>query len=129
MNIEEAIEKILIKIRTGKEVTIGDDTIIETLLTAYEKEKGENNNWKNYVTNDLEKQITEKNNKIFKLEAELEKEKEKNKELENRNKELNIIRLEYLVSQFPDTTETYKKYKKELDEAISNLNGGINNDR
>ena len=118
MNIEEAIEKILIKIRTGKEVTIGDDTIIETLLTAYEKEKGENNNWKNYVTNDLEKQITEKNNKIFKLEAELEKEKEKNKELENRNKELNIIRLEYLVSQFPDTTETYKKYKKELDELL-----------
>ena len=50
-----------------------------------------------------------------------EKEKEKNKELENRNRELNIIRLEFLVSQFPDTTETYKKYKKELDEAISNL--------
>lgn len=39
MNIEEEIQKILIKIRTGKEVTVGDDTIIETLLTAYEKEK------------------------------------------------------------------------------------------
>ena len=56
---------------------------IETLLTAYEKEKEENKKWKDYVVNDLENQITERNNKIFKLEAELEKEKEKNKELSN----------------------------------------------
>lgn len=50
-----------------------------------------------------------------------EKEKEKNKELKKENKQLNLVRLQYLVSSFPDTTETYKKYKKELDEAISNL--------
>ena len=42
MKIEKEIQKILIKIRTGKEVTVGDDTIIETLLTAYEKEKEKN---------------------------------------------------------------------------------------
>ena len=35
-----------------------------------------------------------------------------------KNKELNILRLELLISQFPDTTETYKKYKKELDELL-----------
>jgi len=47
-----------------------------------------------------------------------EKEKEKNKELEKENKKLNLIRLQYLVSSFPDTTETYKKYRKELDELL-----------
>jgi len=52
---------------------------IKTLLTDYEKEKEENEQWKKYATNDLENQITERNNKIFKIEAELEKEKEKNK--------------------------------------------------
>ena len=40
------------------------------------------------------------------------------KELEKENKKLNILRLELLISQFPDTTETYKKYKKELDELL-----------
>ena len=40
-------------------------------------------------------------------------EKEKDK-----NKKLNILRLELLIGQFPDTTETYKKYKKELDELL-----------
>lgn len=39
MNIQKQIEEILIKIRTGKEVTIGDDTIIENLLNTYLKEK------------------------------------------------------------------------------------------
>ena len=47
-----------------------------------------------------------------------EKEKEKNKELEKENKKLNILRLELIISQLPDTTETYKKYKKELDELL-----------
>ena len=65
--------------------TYVEDKAIETLLTAYEKEK------------------------------------EKNKELEKKNRELNIVRLEFLVSQFPDTTETYKKYKKELNDAIEAL--------
>ena len=44
--------------------------------------------------------------------------KEKIKELEGENKELNIIRLNLLLGQFPDTTETYKKYKKELEELL-----------
>ena len=56
---------------------------MKTFVIAYEKEKEENKKWKDYVVNDLENQITERNNKIFKLEAELEKEKEKNKELES----------------------------------------------
>ena len=47
-----------------------------------------------------------------------EKEKEKNEELKKENKKLNLVRLQYLVSSFPDTTETYKKYKKELDELL-----------
>lgn len=47
-----------------------------------------------------------------------EKEKEKNEELEKKIKKLNLIRLQFLVSSFPDTTETYKKYRKELDELL-----------
>lgn len=39
MSIEEKIEEILVKIRTGREVTIGDDTVIEVLLNNYLKEK------------------------------------------------------------------------------------------
>ena len=73
MNIEEEIQKILIKIRTGKEVTVGDDTIIETLLTAYEKEKGERER--------IEKLYYEANENCIKYEKELEKEKEKNESL------------------------------------------------
>lgn len=76
---------------------------IETLLTAYEKEKDLNNElqirWK--IENDKYK-----------------REKEENKELKKENKKLNLVRLQYLVSSFPDTTETYKKYKKELDELL-----------
>ena len=47
-----------------------------------------------------------------------EKEKEKNEELKKKIKKLNLIRLQFLVSSFPDTTETYKKYRKELDELL-----------
>ncbi len=88
MNIEESISKLKRQITAGKcEKNIGIQVFIsdlETLLTAYEKEKEENEQWKKYATNDLENQITERNNKILKLEAELEKEKDKNKELQDR---------------------------------------------
>ena len=94
MNIEEAVKIIKELIDGVKEygydytveeavvINKSEYTAIETLLTAYEKEK------------------------------------EKNKELEKENKKLNLIRLQYLVSSFPDTTETYKKYRKELDELL-----------
>ena len=84
MNIEEAIKQLKKhKAEIDKEyISARYSKAIETLLTAYEKEK------------------------------------EKNKELEKENKKLNLIRLQYLVSSFPDTTETYKKYRKELDELL-----------
>lgn len=40
--IIDKIEKIIIKIRTGREVSIGDDTAIQGLLDLYNKEKEKN---------------------------------------------------------------------------------------
>lgn len=50
-----------------------------------------------------------------------EKEKEKNRELEIKNKELNVVRLTYLVEVFPNTTETHIKYMQELRELLKEL--------
>lgn len=41
--IIEKIEKIIIKIRTGQEITVNDDTTIQGLLDLYNKEKEWNN--------------------------------------------------------------------------------------
>ena len=44
--------------------------------------------------------------------------REKVKELEEENRENRKKYLALLISQFPDTTGTYKKYKKELEELL-----------
>ena len=44
--------------------------------------------------------------------------REKVKELECENRENKEKYLALLISQFPDTTGTYKKYKKELEELL-----------
>lgn len=142
MNIEESVEYLKnclndeynFKNATRKK----DKEAIETLLTAYEKEKEKNSKL-------LEALDTVNHEKGVFIES-YEKEKEKNKELSNsydilakecneenrrcmllavenqdlkeKNKKLNILRLELIISQLPDTTETYKKYKKELDELL-----------
>lgn len=59
-----------------------------------------------------QKQINEEHQK---LNGEL---REKVKELEEESKENKKKYLALLMSQFPDTTETYKKYKKELQELL-----------
>ncbi len=59
-----------------------------------------------------QKQINEEHQKIN---GEL---REKVKELECENKENKKKYLALLISQFPDTTGTYKKYKKELEELL-----------
>lgn len=96
MNIEESIKiingiffkqiKDIEKTHVWFEINYEDTQklkqAMETILTAYEEEKEENEQWKKYATNDLENQITERNNKIFKLESELEKEREENKRAE-----------------------------------------------
>jgi hypothetical protein len=83
---------------------------IETLLTAYEKEKEKNKELSNSYDK-LAKECNEENRRCMLLAVE-------NQDLKEKNKELNILRLELLISQFPDTTETYKKYKKELEELL-----------
>ena len=83
---------------------------IENLLTAYEKEKEKNKELSNSYDK-LAKECNEENRRCMLLAVE-------NQDLKEKNKELNILRLELLISQFPDTTETYKKYKKELDELL-----------
>ena len=77
MNIEEEIQKILIKIRTGKEVTVGNDTIIETLLTAYEKEKEKNKKARDMIEyylieNNSLNDFDKRNKELKKLEKVLE---------------------------------------------------------
>ena len=69
---------------------------IEHLLTDYTRQK----------------QINEEHQKIN---GEL---REKVKELEEENKENKKKYLALLIGQFPDTTETYKKYKKELQKLL-----------
>lgn len=59
-----------------------------------------------------QKQINEEHQKIN---GEL---REKVKELECENRENKKKYLALLIGQFPDTTETYKKYKKELEELL-----------
>ena len=59
-----------------------------------------------------QKQINEEHQKIN---GEL---REKVKELECENKENKKKYLALLIGQFPDTTETYKKYKKQLQELL-----------
>lgn len=50
--------------------------------------------------------------------AEREQDKKKIQELEAENRENKKKYLALLIGQFPDTTETYKKYKKELEELL-----------
>ena len=59
-----------------------------------------------------QKQINEEHQKIN---GEL---RERVKELECENRENKKKYLALLIGQFPDTTETYKKYKKELEELL-----------
>lgn len=59
-----------------------------------------------------QKQINEEHQKIN---GEL---REQVKELEEENKENKKKYLALLIGQFPDTTETYKKYKKELQKLL-----------
>ena len=125
MNIEKSIE-ILKEFRKynkiykeeNKDLTItitleakeSIDKAIERLLTAYEKEKEKNKELSNSYDK-LAKECNEENRRCMLLAVE-------NQDLKEKNKELNILRLELLISQFPDTTETYKKYKKELEELL-----------
>jgi len=106
MNIEESIDNVKFIIRDLKASNYNQTFIkaIKTLLAAYEKEKGEN--------------VKLRLQDIPLIEGELKAYKDRVNELKEENKELNILRLELLISQFPDTTETYKKYKKELNELL-----------
>lgn len=50
--------------------------------------------------------------------SEREQDKKRIQELEAENRENKKKYLALLIGQFPDTTETYKKYKKELEELL-----------
>ena len=93
--IEEDIKvlnKILLEHRETKQVR----TAIAHLLNDYARQK----------------QINEEHKKIN---AEL---REKVKKIECENKENKKKYLALLIGQFPNTTETYKKYKKQLEELL-----------
>ena len=104
-SIEQNI-KILYKLVTTKfnndySIDNVDKEAIENLLLDYTRQK----------------QINEEHQKIN---GEL---REKVKELEKESKENKKKYLALLLGQFPDTTEIYKKYKKELDKLLEETNG------
>lgn len=105
-------------INKGSDINVGsieeDINELKTLLfqdrlTNYGKRK-----MINYYENEItrQKQINEEHQKIN------EELREKVKELECENKENKKKYLALLIGQFPDTTETYKKYKKQLQELL-----------
>lgn len=85
MNIEEAI-KILDKFTTEHKLfnikhSDGLEEAIETLLTAYEKEKGENVKLRLQDIPLIEGELKAYKDRVNELKQELEKEKEKNKKV------------------------------------------------
>ena len=83
MNIEEAIKnlKVLIGLEEFNKLSYKENKAIETLLTAYEKEKGENVKLRLQDIPLMEGELKAYKDRVNGLKQELEKEKEKNKEL------------------------------------------------
>lgn len=105
-NIEEDIKQLESLILDGESFIIGEKEHDEIYLKDI---KAINSLINNYTR---QKQINEEHKKIN---GEL---REKVKELEEENKENKKKYLALLIGQFPDTTETYKKYKKELQKLL-----------
>lgn len=102
-------------------VTKSDIDILNALIYVYEARLPNYNELMDSEVKSLkniladytrQKQINEEHQKIN---GEL---REKVKELEEENKENKKKYLALLIGQFPDTTETYKKYKKELQKLL-----------
>ena len=97
MNIEEAIEMIKrIYVTEFNTSSIYDNVAnvnlaIETLLTAYEKVKGENVKLRLQDIPLIEGELKAYKDRVNELKQELEKEKEKNKELEKKLDEISEI--------------------------------------
>ena len=95
MNIEESIEilKELKKNEWGELENCSAYAIeaIETLLTAYEKEKGKNVKLRLQDIPLIEGELKAYKDRVNELKSELEKEKEKNKELEKKLDEISEI--------------------------------------
>ena len=95
MNIEESVEYLKnclndeynFKNATRKK----DKEAIETLLTAYEKEKGKNVKLRLQDIPLIEGELKAYKDRVNELKSELEKEKEKNKELEKKLDEISEI--------------------------------------
>ena len=113
-SIEEDI-KILENLKSYLNLLVyeGKDKIIYNDLLWDEKTADCINAIEHLINNyTRQKQINEEHQKIN---GEL---REKVKELECENKEYKKKYLALLIGQFPDTTETYKKYKKQLEELL-----------
>ena len=95
-SIEEDIKILENLIVTLPNFHLGGSESIRNILQDYKRQK----------------QINEEHQKIN---GEL---REQVKELEEENKENKKKYLALLIGQFPDTTETYKKYKKELQKLL-----------
>ena len=95
-SIEEDIKILENLIVTLPNFHLGGSESIRNILQDYKRQK----------------QINEEHKK---LNGEL---RERVKELEEENKENKKKYLALLIGQFPDTTETYKKYKKELQKLL-----------
>ena len=121
---------LLTTVKITKDVIINEDIkVLENYLknSAYKEVDSDffkNEGWEivdlkiplsiEHILNDYtrQKQINEEHQKENGLL------REKVKELELENKENKKKYLALLIEQFPDTTETYKKYKKELEKLL-----------
>ena len=89
MNIEEILAKLWLTVATSKFETkdypncIVSKADLKALLTAYEKEKGENVKLRLQDIPLIEGELKAYKDRVNELKQELEKEKEKNKELES----------------------------------------------
>ena len=89
---------LLTTVKAIKDVIIKEESNMKMLECAYPDKEDDNE----FAI--MQQQINEKDKKI--------------QELEKENKEIKKKYLALLIGQFPDTTKTYKKYKKELDELL-----------
>lgn len=105
---------IFITAKITKEVIIEEDIKVLNKILLEHRETKQVRTAIAHLLNDYarQKQINEEHKKIN---AEL---REKVKKIECENKENKKKYLALLIGQFPNTTETYKKYKKQLEELL-----------
>ena len=123
-NVEEDINELKILLFQDRLTSYGKRKMVDYYESEIERQKQINKELKQKI-NDLDIDLTtvyikgvEDGNKKHINDSKNAELREKVKELEKESRETKKKYLALLLGQFPDTTETYKKYKKELDKLL-----------